>query len=318
LPPNFRRAVVALGVFDGLHAAHMEIVQRIIRSAREEQACSMMITFDPHPRQVLNRSKDFHLPILSPPTEKMKILGNTDLDAVLFLEANREFLNLSEQSFVKDILGAEIRPRKVVVGYDYHFGKQRGGSPDLLKSMGPRYDFETEIVPPYKIDGSLVRSSVIRNLLQQGSVVEAARFLGRPYSFAGYVVTGASRGRTLGFPTANLSLHDSAKVIPGNGVYLVRVNLHDKLYSGLCYIGERSTFNERKRVIENHILDFPEADLYGEELEIQFIERVREDRKFESTEALKEQIQLDEKYCRDKIFKVKNKKYQMEDRLNDR
>ena len=303
LPQSFQGAVVTLGVFDGLHIAHMEIIRRVIRAAREVQTSSLMITFDPHPRKVLQQDRDLQL--LTTPKEKLKILDGTDLDGILFLETNKQLLQISDTDFIHDVLIRHIHPKKIVVGYDYHFGKDRGGNGQLLQRLGQEAGYETEIVNPVQLYEHPVRSSLVRKLLRSGNVEQVAAFLGRPYHICGYVVQGSSRGWELGFPTANIAIDSGDKLLPSDGIYLVHLDLQGGMYYGICYIGRRATFNEKKLVIENHILDYPGTDIYGKELEVHFLEKIRNDRKFDSAESLRKQMIKDKEYSLQKI-----KKYQ--------
>ena len=303
MPQSFQGAVLTLGVFDGLHIAHMKIINKVISEARRLQTSSLMITFDPHPRKVLQQDRDLQL--LSSPKEKLKILDETDLDGALFLETNRELLEISDSSFIRDILVRHIHPKKIIVGYDYHFGKDRDGNGKVLQRLGEQSGYETEIVRPVRLNGQAVRSSLVRKLLQSGNVEQVANYLGRPYHIGGYVVQGSNRGRELGFPTANIAIDSRDKLLPPHGIYLAQMQLQGRMHYGICYIGRRATFNEKKLVVENHILDYPGTDIYGKELEVHFLEKIRDDHKFDSAESLRVQMRKDKELCLQKI-----KKYQ--------
>lgn len=305
LPKHFKGAVATLGVFDGLHLAHMEIINRVIRRAHGKKTYSMLITFDPHPRKVLNNSDDFSLPILTTPKEKMKLLSDTALNAILFLVVDKKFLDMSDEVFVRNILVDQLGVKELIVGYDYHFGKNRRGNPDLLKEKEKEFGFITQVVPLLKIENELVSSSLIRELLLRGNVEKAGKLLGRPYSFMGHIVRGSGRGKELGFPTANVKLNNLEKLIPANGVYFTNVFIKGVSYYGICNIGVRLTFNESDLMIEVHILNTLKEKLYGNEIEVQFLERLRDEIKFKSEKELIQQMYLDKQNCLSKVKEYK-------------
>ncbi len=300
LPQYFKGAVVTLGVFDGLHLAHMEIIQRVINSAVKEQAGSMAITFDPHPRKILNQSVN-SVPLLTTPQEKLKLLEDTELDATLFLKVDETLLNTSSEAFVEKVLVNLINVKKVIVGYDYHFGKGRGGRAGQLIQLGQKYGFSVETVAPILLNNEPVRSSLIRSLLEEGQVEKAAKLLGRDYGISGYVVHGSGRGNSLGFPTANIEIKNPEKMIPSDGVYLSKVQVNEQHFFGICNIGIRETFNEHDRVIEVYLMNTAQTDLYGAEIEVDFMERLRDEIKFDTIEELINQMILDEKECLKKL-----------------
>ncbi len=302
LPDDWRGAVVTLGVFDGLHRAHTDILQRVVDSARQRDCRSMLITFDPHPRNVL-AFPEVPVPLLTTPREKTELLKDSELDAVLFLKVNQELLNTDSEEFVKTILVDKLQVRKVIVGYDYHFGKDRGGKTEQLIEYGEKYQFAVETVQPIMQEGEAVRSSVIRLLISEGQVVKAAKLLGRPYSIQGKVIHGSGRGRQLGFPTANLKVNDPQKMIPSSGIYLTTVDIDDRRYFGLCNVGTRKTFNEFKQIIEVYIMNLNNVDLYGSEIRINFLEWIRDEIKFDTVEELIDQMKSDEKECLKKTTK---------------
>ncbi|HCK98825.1 MAG TPA: hypothetical protein DHW42_01780 [Candidatus Marinimicrobia bacterium] len=301
LPENFKSAVVTLGVFDGLHRAHMAIVQKVIDSAKAAHSYSMLVTFDPHPRKYLNSSKDDPVLLLTTPEEKVHLLEDTALDAILFLKTDKALINMSSEEFVKMILVNQIGVKKIIVGYDYHFGKQREGRAEHLIALGRRYGFSAEIIAPIQFENEAVRSSVIRSLLSEGKVKKAANLIGRNYSISGAIVHGAGRGKELDFPTANIEINNHEKMIPKDGIYLTKVKINGKRYFGICNIGVRKTFNEHDRIVEVHILNVPDIDLYGAGIEIDFLERLRDELKFATVESLKHQMIDDKKVCLEKI-----------------
>ncbi|MCD6440968.1 MAG: bifunctional riboflavin kinase/FAD synthetase [Candidatus Marinimicrobia bacterium] len=301
LPENFKSAVVTLGVFDGLHRAHMAIIQKVIDSAKAAHSYSMLVTFDPHPRKYLNSSIGDTVLLLTPPEEKVHLLEGTALDAVLFLKTDKTLMDMGSEEFVGKILVNQIGVKKIIVGYDYHFGKQREGRAEHLVDLGRRYGFSVEIIAPIQFENEAVRSSVIRSLLSEGKVKKAANLIGRNYSVSGAVAHGAGRGMVLDFPTANIEINNRDKMLPKDGVYLTKVKVNGKRYFGICNIGVRKTFDEHDRIVEVHILNVPDIDLYGAVVEIDFLERLRDELKFETVESLKHQMINDEKVCLEKI-----------------
>jgi len=299
---DFKGAVVTLGVYDGLHRAHMDIVTRLTASAAELHTRSLMITFDPHPRNVLN-SADPPVKLLTTVSEKAVILDDTALDGMLVLNVDRDLLNTGSEAFVETVLVNKLHVSKIIVGYDYHFGKDRSGKPEQLLNYGEKYGFEVEIVAPILLDKQPVRSSVVRSLLSDGNVEKAAQLLGRCYSVKGRIVHGSGRGRTLGFPTANINPDVANKMIPADGIYLTECIVRERRYFGICNIGVRKTFNEQERVIEVYLMDMDDADLYDHVLEIRYLERLRDEIKFATKEELIKQMKKDEKNCRERIKK---------------
>ncbi|RKY61089.1 MAG: hypothetical protein DRP96_04195 [Candidatus Neomarinimicrobiota bacterium] len=302
LENDFEGAVVTLGVYDGLHRAHMEIINRVIDSARKMNAKSLMITFDSHPRNVLNNTSK-RVKSLTCPQEKIEILESTGLDGVLVLKVTGNLLNISAEDFVKTYLVNHLHVRKVIVGYDYHFGKDRGGRADQLVRYGDKYGFDVEIVNQIYFHQHAIRSSVIRTMLSEGDVVKAAELLGRYYRVEGRVVHGSGRGKTLGFPTANIEPDNREKMLPVDGIYLTECFYRNTRSFGICNIGIRKTFNESERVIEVYLIDIRDIDLYGHKFRIGFLERLRDEVKFETREELIAQMKNDLIECKERIKK---------------
>jgi len=301
LPERYKGAVVALGVFDGLHYAHQEILRGVVRLAQTRQTAAMLITFDPHPRNVLAKEPDAIIPLLTTREEKISLLKDSELDAILFLEVNSKLLNTSGARFVKNILVDALAVQQVIIGYDYHFGRGRSGRAEQLTRFGLRYGFEVETFPPISLNGSPVRSSIIRSLLQEGKVAKAARLLGRSYGISGLVIHGTGRGTNLGFPTANLKVSDSYKMIPADGVYLTKVFSQAQTYFGLCNIGIRKTFGERDRVVEVYLINSGNINLYGSEITLEFLECLRAEIQFPTVAELVKQMNVDQQTALAKI-----------------
>ena len=282
---------ITVGSFDGLHVGHIKIIDELLNAAKAINGQSVLLTFDPHPRQVL--SKDFDFKILTTLNEKESLLEKAGVDNLIVQKFTKEFSQMTSDEFIKKILVDDIGASHIVVGHDHKFGKDRLGDAEKLKELGRKYNFGVTSVPAEKIDGQILSSTKIREALFNGDIDSANMFLGRNYSFGGTVVKGAQRGRTLGFPTANIKLSDPRKAIPKKGVYAVTCKCQDKMEKGIMNIGMRPTFGDiNELVIEVNLFNFSK-DIYGEEIFIDFIKRMRDERKFDSKEDLIHQIELD-------------------------
>lgn len=298
---QLKNAVVTIGTFDGLHVGHQKILQRLAEVARNCNGETVLITFWPHPRYVLNpNGETFHL--LTSIEEKSEILKNFGIDHLVIIPFTREFSNLTSREFVKDILINIIGTKKLVIGYDHRFGKDRAGSFEELKREAPRYGFEVEEIPEQDIDHIAVSSTKIRNALNVGDIEIANRYLGRKYCLSGIVVKGEGLGRKIGYPTANINPNFEHKLVPGDGIYAVKVGRDDKMFNGMLNIGYRPTVDGKHRVIEVNIFDFDE-DIYGEMITLYFFKKTRSEIKFNSVEELKEQLHSDKKEIRNILKK---------------
>jgi len=292
-----QNTVVTVGSFDGIHLGHEEILKELNRQAREDCDClEILITFHPHPKEVIGNIKDHVIELLTPLEEKLEVLRTLGLPAVLVIPFTKEFSQTNYKDFVKNVLVQKLKIKKMVVGYDHAFGKNREGHPAQLKQLGSEFGFSVTVLDPFYLEGEIVNSSVIRNLLKKGDVSSAHKLLGRPYSLSGTVEEGDHRGRGLGYPTANLEIKNLHKLIPHKGVYAVNVEYQQKAYKGMMNIGNRPTFNFDPLTLEVHIFNFS-GSIYGNELKIFFKKFIREEIKFENSEALKKQMLLDKKIC---------------------
>lgn len=286
-------AVVTVGTFDGLHRGHIKIIETMKSIAAGINGKSVVVTFDPHPRSVI--SKNYDLKLLTSLNEKKRILESIGVDELIIINFTKEFSQLTSDQFIKNYLVDKLGTVHMVVGHDHKFGKDRLGDEEKLRKLGKIYNFDVTAAPPENNDGEIISSTKIRNALLDGNVEKANILLGRNYTFTGLVVIGAQRGRVLGFPTANLKLDDKYKAIPKKGVYIVACSCENELHFGLMNIGYRPTFEElTELVIEVHILNF-NKDIYGKELKINFIKRLRDEKKFESKEELIHQIEEDKR-----------------------
>jgi riboflavin kinase/FMN adenylyltransferase len=289
--------VVTIGTFDGVHLGHQKILQTLLEEARSVDGESVLLTFYPHPRMVLF-PESHGMKLLQTQAEKMEKLAEYGLQNLIIYPFSFEFSRLTALEFVRDILVDKLHVRKIVIGYDHQFGKNREGNIDYLKDIAETYDFEVIEIPAQDIDEVNVSSTKIRDALLKGDVERAAIFLGQPYVLSGKVVRGRALGRTIGYPTANIDVNSNLKLVPGVGVYAVEVVIDGETYHGMLNIGKRPTIVSTDDVnLEVHILDFQD-DIYDKTIAVRFLARVRDEQKFESVEALKEQLQKDEKFVR--------------------
>lgn len=290
--PRPNQAVVTTGTFDGVHLGHKTIVDRLIESARQTEGESVVVTFDPHPRQVLYPN-DQSLKLLQSIEEKAARLEALGVDHLLVLKFDKAFSELSSDAFVRNILVDAVGTRKLVVGYDHHFGKNREGSFESLRKQGLIHGFTVEEIPAHDIDQVSVSSTAIRKALILGDIKTANSYLGYPYSFQGEVVQGNQMGRQLGFPTANLRISHALKLIPAIGVYAVTVVVRDRIFKGMLNIGYRPTLTQDLILTcEVNILDFSE-DIYGETIQVRFMDRLRDEKRFAGKDELIRQLQED-------------------------
>jgi riboflavin kinase/FMN adenylyltransferase len=288
--PTDRGTVATVGTFDGVHLGHWSVLQEIRTRAEDAGRRSILVTFDPHPLRILRPE---HAPLmLTTPLEKKEILAESGLEYAVFLSFTAALSRYSARRFVEEILVARLGVEELVIGYDHGFGRDREGGPETLARIGAELGFSVDVVAPVAADGEAVSSSRIRALLLEGDMRSAAACLGRPYSIRGVVVRGDGRGKGLGFATANLSIPERDKLIPPQGIYAVRGVLRRGTYTGALHLGPRPTFQGSPPTIELHLLDF-DADIYGEEVRVDFIEYLRAIEPFTTVAALIEQIRAD-------------------------
>ena len=284
-------AVVTSGFFDGVHVGHQKIFSRVREIASRNFGETVVLTFWPHPRLVLHPEEN-ELKLLNTFEEKAALLKDQGIQHLIRIPFTKEFSQLTSEQFIQDVLVKTIGTRKLVIGYDHHFGKNREGSFEQLKLNAPRYGFEVEEIPKQEVDHVAVSSTKIRKALEEGDVETANHFLGQPYPLTGRVVTGDRIGRTLGFPTANIEIDTKYKLIPADGIYAVTVGHEHNVYGGMLYIGNRPTLQATRRNIEVNIFEF-DRDIYGETLTVYFQKQIRADQKFLSMEELKSQLHRD-------------------------
>lgn len=284
-------AIVTSGTFDGVHIGHQKILKKIVANAQQAGGKSAVLTFWPHPRFVLFPQDDT-LKLLSTFEEKAELLKEVGIDYLIKIAFTKEFSQLSSESFIQDVLVDRIGTEKLVIGYDHRFGKNREGSFEYLKENCRRFNFDVEEIPRHDIDDVGVSSTKIRAALQEGKVDLAEEYMGRSYTVQGKVVSGQRIGGQLGFPTANIELEAAYKVVPKDGVYAVRVDLDGSSHDAMLNIGARPTVDGVGRVIEAHLFDF-DQDIYGKMIKVSFVQRLRDEQKFDSLEDLKVQLNQD-------------------------
>ena len=290
--PQFANSVITIGMFDGVHSGHRDIIQKLIELAKETASETTIITFHPHPRHIIAPGQPvFYLTTLD---EKLNILQSLNISNVIVVPFSREFSEMDAMDYAENFLIKNFNPKCIVFGYDHKFGKNREGDIHLLKSIAEKYHIRVEEIPAHIIDSLTVSSSKIRNFLLEGNISEANNLLGYAYPVSGIVVKGDQLGRTLGYPTANIHVEDEHKLIPGDGVYVVDVKLKhvNNHYYGLLNIGTRPTFNKTEKRIEVFIFDFDQT-IYGEEITVKFLKFLRKDKKFNSADELVSAMDLD-------------------------
>jgi riboflavin kinase / FMN adenylyltransferase len=293
---KLENAVVTSGTFDGVHLGHQKILKRLNEVAELNNGQSVVITFYPHPRSVISTDNQA-VKILSTLDEKIELLENSGVSHLLIVPFTREFSELSSEEFIQKILIETIGTKTLVIGYDHRFGKNREGGFDYLKLNKEKYGFEIEEISRQDIENVGVSSSKIRKALQEGDVPSADHFLGRNYSLSGVVVKGKQLGRTIGFPTANIQVREVAKLIPSDGVYAVKVYYKADEFGGMLNIGNRPTVDGTYQTVEVNIFDF-DQEIYGENLKVEFLQKIRNEQKFNGLDELKAQIAKDKITCK--------------------
>ena len=285
----FRSSFVTIGNFDGVHLSHRHICRKLASDAAEAGAKSLVITFDPHPKMILHPDiRPFFL--ITTLEEKLNLIEECGIDATLIIAFSPDYAKTTAREFVYETLGQKLAIKKIIIGHDYTFGQNKKGNDAYLISAGQELGFEVEVIDAFKAGDDIVSSTLIRNLIVQGKVGEAARLLGREYNVAGTVVTGFGRGIKLGFPTANIN--PEKELLPPAGIYAAFVSVEGKRYMAALNIGAKPTFADYTFTFEAHLLDF-EGDLRGKRLNTEFVEKLRDIVKFDSPEALKKQIAAD-------------------------
>ncbi len=286
-------SVITVGTFDGIHIGHKEIINELCLISKKKKLKSIILSFSPHPKIVLKNSSDIML--INSMDEKVDILNKYNLDYFLIKEFTIEFSRLTALEFVRDILVNKLNVKHIIVGYDHHFGRNRDASIIQLKEFGELYNFEITEINPKKVNNNSVSSTKIRNLLLDGNLELANKYLDSYFSLTGLVIKGMGRGKNLGFPTANIKINDEYKLIPRNGVYIVKSLIDSIIYFGMMNIGENPTFDDKNKSIEIHFFEL-DYNIYDKKIKINILNRIRNEKKFKSPEFLMEQLKIDRDY----------------------
>lgn len=292
------KTIVTIGTFDGIHIGHQKILKDLIRTAKKENKKSVLLTFFPHPRMVLQ--KDVSIRLINTIEEKSSLLEKMGLDYLIIHPFSQEFSRLSALDFVRNILANQLNTSRLIIGYDHHFGKNREGNIKQLTEYSKLYDFTVEEIPAQDIDDVSVSSTKIRRALANGNLKTANNYLGYNFILNGFVVNGKKLGGTIGYPTANIDIKEAYKLIPKMGVYVVKSFIKNQTVFGMMNIGNRPTVNGKHQTIEVHFFDF-NGDLYGENLTIELIYFLRDEHKFDSLDSLIFQLKEDEQTSRNYI-----------------
>ncbi|MNK05548.1 Riboflavin biosynthesis protein RibF [compost metagenome] len=289
----FNSPILTLGTYDGVHLGHQEIIRSLVERAKNENKESVLFTFEPHPRKVLD-PENYSVKLIDTVDEKLEKLEKLGLDTVILFPFTKEFSRLSAMEFVRDVLVNQIGVSEMHIGHDHHFGKNREGSFHELQELGKLYNFNVFQLSAISVGETTISSTKIRHAILEGEVKYAAELMGTPFVLQGKVVKGQQIGRTIGYPTANIDLENDEKICPKNGVYAAKVYVGSRLVFGVMNIGTRPTVANNGRVtIEVHLFDFDE-EIYDEYIKVEVMQHIRDEKRFESIEDLKHQIQSDE------------------------
>ncbi len=286
-------SALTIGNFDGLHVGHQAVIRRTVQNARKRSKPAIVITFDPHPSYVINPPAVSGKEMIVTLDRKLALMEQYGVDLVLVLNFTEELRQLAARDFLESVVLRNFHPGHIIIGYDHHFGRDRLGDGAFLTELSSRFNYGVDIIEGIALNGAAVSSSNIRELLHSGRCHEANQQLGWPYEIGGTVVTGADRGKQLGYPTANLAPAEPRQLVPKFGVYLVSSQIEGKRVFGICNVGIRPTFNEMQQTIEVHFLEFPDTDLYNRKIQLQFHHRMRDERKFNSEQELIARIEQD-------------------------
>ncbi|WP_353777194.1 bifunctional riboflavin kinase/FAD synthetase [Winogradskyella sp. 3972H.M.0a.05] len=289
-PNQTKGSVVTIGTFDGVHIGHQKILEQLLHVANQRHLEPKVLTFFPHPRMVIQ--PDFKIELLTTIEEKRDILSDLGINAFVIKPFTKEFANLSAEAYVKTVLVDELNAKHIIIGYDHRFGKNRSADINDLRNFGQQYGFSVDEIPAQDIKDIAVSSTKIRQALSQGELSLANSYLGYHYFINGIIIKGKGLGKTIDFPTANIYVDKTYKLIPKQGVYAVQSIIDSKRVFGMMNIGTNPTVDGSKESIEVHFFNF-DQDIYGKTLKVEFLHRLRDEKKFESVEALKEQLGRD-------------------------
>ncbi|MFK5982571.1 MAG: bifunctional riboflavin kinase/FAD synthetase [Flavobacteriaceae bacterium] len=299
---NTKSSVVTIGTFDGVHIGHKAIISQLLNAAKKEDLNSIVLTFFPHPRMILQEESEIEL--INSISERQELLQQTGLENLIIHPFTKEFSRLTALEFVRDILVNQLHIKKIIIGYDHRFGRNRDATIEDLIEFGKTYDFEVEEIKVQQLDEVSISSTKIRKALSEGNIKTANTFLGHPFTLSGKIVSGRGIGKTLTFPTANLQVVEDYKIIPKKGVYLTQSEIAGQEVFGLTNIGTNPTVGGAHQTIETYFLDYSK-DLYNKTLQLIFITKIRDEKKFKNIEDLKSAIKEDEVFARNFIKTLK-------------
>ena len=289
------QSILSIGTFDGVHIGHQKIIGSLVQQAKEKNLQSSLLTFFPHPRMVLQKQSS--LKLIDTLKEKELLLKKLGIDNLIIHPFSEEFSRLTAIEFTRDLLVDKLKIASLFIGYDHRFGKNREASVDDVITYGKTYGFDLTVIPAQDIESITVSSTKVRTAIEDSDFEKVHQFLGRPYQLNGIVTQGEGLGRTIGFPTANLEIPESYKLIPPKGVYMVDVEHRNTSYKGMMNIGNRPTLNGSHQTTEVHLFDFDQK-IYGDSLKVLIVKKIREELKFDSLEALKTQLAIDQEICK--------------------
>ena len=289
-----KESILTIGTFDGVHIGHNKILKRLIQDSKKNNLSSLVITFFPHPRMILNKSHEIKM--IDTIDEKINLLEKTGLDNLIIHPFDNNFSKIRAKEFVEEILVKKLKIKEIIIGYDHKFGKDREASVEDLKKFGKDYMFTVKEIPAQEIDSIAISSTKIRNAILNGEIEKCNKFLGRNFILTGKVVYGDGLGKKIDFPTANIEIKETYKIIPKNGVYLVKTKINSNTYFGMMNIGIRPTVGGTNKSLEIHFFNFKD-NIYGKNVSIEIIKKIRDEEKFSSIDQLKIQLKKDEQFC---------------------
>ena len=289
-----RESIVTIGTFDGVHIGHRKIITDMVAKGKKENLLTILLTFFPHPRMVLQ--KDSNIKMIDTINEKKNIFKKLGVEVLIIQPFTKDFSRMSAIKFTRDILVNSLKVSKLMIGYDHRFGRNREATVQTLKGFGLDYNFKVDEIPAQDIESISVSSTKVRNAIISGDFKLVNKFLSRPFNLSGKIIKGDELGRKIGYPTANLNIFEKYKLKPQNGVYLARTRLKKQTYFGMMNIGIRPTISAKNNQIETHLFNF-NGNLYGHEMTLEILEKIREEKKFESIEKLKIQLDIDKTHC---------------------
>ena len=293
-----KKTIVTIGTFDGVHIGHQKIINQLLKASKKKNEISVLLTFFPHPRMVLQ--KDSELKLINTIDEKSHLLEKLGLDELIIHPFDKEFSRLSAFEFVRDVLVGKLNISKLIIGYDHHFGKNREGSFEQLQEYGTMFGFELEEIPAQNLNDIAISSTKIRNALNEGKIEKTNNYLGYNFMLSGTVITGRNLGSKIGFPTANISIKEPYKLIPKTGVYVIKSTINSKTYYGMMNIGNRPTINGKYQTIEVNFFELNE-NLYTKKITVELLKFLRDEKKFDSIDNLQHQLHIDKRNSLDFI-----------------